>query len=456
MRVAIIGAGITGLSAAYDLQKKEAVRVTLYEQNSVPGGKVQTIREGPYLIEQGPDSIFSTKPWATELMVELGMEGELAEPCASEFSILTKGKLHKVPRGLASLMPSASQVEEAGFLSPADKRLVLQEGSVQAGDGQEESVASFFRRRFGKAFSMTVAEPMLAGTHAGDPEKLSMPALYPAYVEVERNHGSFAKTGAARAAVSSGGARRVGFVTLRGGMGSFTARLAAALTEVEWKKGTHVTSVELQGSSVGVRSASGVEIYDEVLLALPAYQSAELLRETVPAIADLLRGIRFVSTAIVTLAYPRMALPHPVTGTGFLVSATENFPLSGCTWTSDKWADRAPDDTLLLRAFLGRDGGLQVDDRSDEELIATAVNALNSLLSPKRAPTFSRVDRWSKGMAQYELGHLNRLSQIDAGLEPLPLFVAGSSYRGNSIPDCVRQGRDAAGKILSSTPSRPA
>ena len=161
MKVVIIGAGIAGLAAAYDLQKIEGFEVTLLEKSAVVGGKIQTAREGEYLIEQGPDSIFSAKPWAVDLMCELGMEDELVEPLSSEFSILTKGKLHIVPRALASLNPSASgALEKVAFLSAAAKRRALKESEAGPGEGKEESIASFFRRRFGKTFSELVAEPL--------------------------------------------------------------------------------------------------------------------------------------------------------------------------------------------------------------------------------------------------------------------------------------------------------
>lgn len=443
----IIGAGISGLAAAYDLQKEGKIRVVLIESSALLGGKIQTSRDGVLLIEQGPDSIFTAKPWAVDLMTELGMESEFMEPLSSEFSILSKGKLHHVPRALASLMPAASgALEKVGFLSSSAKRRALQEGEVGKGDGKEESIASFFRRRFGRKFSEMVAEPLLAGTHAGDPERLSMAALYPSYVGMERDHGSIAQAAATRAA-SHHGPRKPGFLTLRGGMGAFPRRLAESLDRVEVMTSTRVEALRRSGDGLVVETSAGEIRANKVLLCVPAYAAARLLEDLAPEAAERLAGIRFVSTAIVSLAYPRDAFKPELTGNGFLVPTSEPCPITGCTWSSNKWAGRAPDGTLLIRAFMGRDGGPDVDAYSDDELAKLARETLAKLLKPSKTETFCRVDRWPKAMAQYELGHMDRVAAIEAALGDLPILLVGSSYRGNSIPDCVRQGRAAAEKV---------
>ena len=453
MKVAIVGAGISGLAAAYDLQMAKGFEVILFEKSSNVGGKIQTAREGEFVIEEGPDSIFSVKPWATELICELGMEAELMEPLSSEFSILTKGRLHTVPRALASLIPSASgALEKVGFLSSSAKKRALKESEIGPGHEADQSIASFFRRRFGRAFSELVAEPLLAGTHAGDPEKLSMAALYPAYLGMERDHGSVAQAAAARAH-AGGPARKVGFQTLRRGMGSFPESLAHALTDTRVMTSTEVSAVEPSSSTTGVRSltlktSEATYGVDHLILAVPASAAAHLLGDIAPAAADALNEIRFVSTAIATLAFPRDAFPRPLHGNGFLVPYGEPLPITGCTWSSNKWSDRAPANLLLLRVFMGRDGGLDIDRFSDEELLTQAIDAITGLLKPKLSAVFSRLDRWPQGLPQYDLGHLDRLAKIDGALACLPISLVGASYRGNSIPDCVRQGRQAASALI--------
>lgn len=452
MKIAIIGAGISGLTAAYDLEKAASNEIVLIEQSATVGGKIQTAQVGDYLVEQGPDSIFATKPWAVDIICELGMEADLMEPLCSEFSILTKGKLHTVPRALASLIPSASgALEKAGFLSAAAKRRALKEADVEAGGGHDESISSFFGRRFGRSFSNLVAEPLLAGTHAGDPTKLSMAALYPTYVGMEQSHGSISKAAAERAshAAPSHAPRRAGFLTLKGGMASLPMKVAGALTSTKLLTSTSVESVTLAGSRVLIESSGGRFEVDHVIIATPAYVTAGLLKDACPEAAALLSDIRFVSTAIASLAYPRDAFPKPLHGNGFLVPYTEHSAITGCTWSSNKWAERAPDDMLLIRAFMGRDGGLSVDEHSDDELVAKASDALGSILSPSVGPAFTRLDRWTRGMAQYEIGHLARIAAIDKAVAGLPVSLVGSSYRGNSISDCVRQGREIAAQLLS-------
>jgi oxygen-dependent protoporphyrinogen oxidase len=453
MEIAIVGGGIAGLSCAYDLQEAGGFNVHVYESDRSLGGKVQTVRDGELLIEQGPDSVFATKPWAVDLMCEVGLEPDLMEPVSSEFSILTKGKLHNVPRALATLLPSASgALEKAGFLSAAAKRRALRESEIGAGVSSDETIASFFSRRFGRTFSSLVAEPLLAGTHAGDPSKLSMAALYPGYLGMERSHGSIARAMETRSAARGSSHRKVGFITLRGGMATFPQRLVAALRLPEIRCGTRVDRVRASGGRIELSTAGGGFSYDHVVLAVPAYSAAAMLRDQAPRASDALAGIRFVSTAIATFAFRRDDFPRPLHGNGFLVPYTDPCAITGSTWSSNKWSGRAPEELLLMRAFMGRDGGLNVDEFGDEELIRSAQDALADILKPKGPPCFSRLDRWTRSMPQYELGHLDLVAGIEEALSGLPISLIGSSYRGNSISDCVRQGREAAAKLIAERP----
>lgn len=448
----IVGGGIAGLSAAYDL-KRAGHEVTLIEAALRFGGKIGTVIEDGCLIEQGPDSIFCTKPWALDLINELGLGDDLIEPQTSEFSILSKGRLHGVPRALATMMPTAATaLEKVGFLSAAAKKRFMREKEVAKGESADESIASFFRRRFGRHFSEMVAEPMLAGIHAGDPEKLSMNALYPGYMGMEREHGSLgeAMTNMKRPASDPG--RKVGFVSLRRGMESLTRRLVEELNGAKLMPGTKVTGLSSSAKGVSVMLESGETLLaDHLILAVPAFIAARLLATVAPNAASKLGGIQFVSTAVATLAYSRAAFPHGLHGNGFLVPFNEPCEITGCTWSSNKWAERAPEDALLMRCFMGRVGGLAVDDRSDAELIAKAVEEVSKILQPMRGPIYQRLDRWPSAMAQYELGHLELLADAEVGLNGLPVQLIGSSYRGNSISDCVRQGRDAA-RMLEAMP----
>lgn len=448
----IVGGGIAGLSAAYDL-KRAGHDVTVIEAAPRFGGKIGTLREDGCLIEQGPDSIFCTKPWALDLITELGLGDDLIEPQTSEFSILVKGRLHGVPRALATMMPTAATaLEKVGFLSAAAKKRFLKEKEVAKGESSDESIASFFRRRFGRHFSEMVAEPMLAGIHAGDPEKLSMNALYPGYMGMEREHGSLGEAMTNMKRPPSEPGRKVGFVSLRQGMESLTRRLVEELEGAKLMSGAKVAGIGRDGQLLKVTIESGETLVaDDLILAVPAFVASALLAELAPKASRKLGEIQFVSTAVATLAYSRAAFPHGLHGNGFLVPFNEACEITGCTWSSNKWAERAPDDALLMRCFMGRVGGLVVDDHSDAELIAKAVDGVSSVLQPITDPSYQRLDRWPRAMAQYELGHLDLLAEAEAGLDGLPIQLIGSSYRGNSISDCVRQGRDAA-QMLEAMP----
>ncbi len=446
--IVIVGGGIAGLSAAYDLERAGGHEVTLIEAADRLGGKIATERVGDYLLELGPDSIFAVKPWAVQLIEELGMGDQLVDPIATDFAILVGGKLHQVPRALASLMPSASNtLEKVSFFSAATKRRILKEKEVEKGPGGAESIAAFFRRRFGRKFSELVAEPLLAGIHAGDPEKLSMSALYPSYLGLEQKHGSL--TGGPGAHPPKGGPNRASFVALRDGMGSLVIRLQDSLKTTQLLTGTRVARIEGRDGRLVVFTDDDRElVVDHLVLAVPAEIAAPLLTQVAPGAAAALGKIRYVSTAVVTLAFPRGAFPKDLCGNGFLVPFMEPSDITGSTWSSNKWPGRAPGDTLLMRCFMGRDGGLAVDQCTDEQLIGRALGTIEKVLHPIQKPIYSRADRWPKAMAQYELGHLDLLAEAEKGLSRLAIYLVGSSYRGNSVSDCVRQGRDAARSIL--------
>lgn len=443
-RVIVAGGGVAGLSAAYTLGR-EGFEVVLLEAAPKLGGKVQTVREDGMLVELGPDSVFTIKPWAVSLMQELGMEDEFVEPCGHDFSILVGGKLHHVPRALATLMPSASGVlEKVAFLSAAAKRRVLAEREAPTGSGDDESIASFFRRRFGRKFSETVAEPLLAGIHAGDPEQLSMKALYPTYLGMEQKHGSLSNVQAPPPPKTG---RKPGFLTLRDGMGSLIERLTASLENVDLRVSTQVREISEQGRKVHLDGGEVLEA-DHLVMALPASGAAGLLRQAAPEAAEALATIRYVSTALVTLAYDDRKFEGGRFGNGFLVPNSEPSDVTGCTMTSTKWPGRAPEGVALLRVFMGRAGGLDVEAFSDEELIRRAVDAVAGATRTRVEPHYRRLDRWHRAMPQYLIGHLDLMEQVDRALEGWPLVLAGSSYRGSGIPDCVRQGREAAAAIL--------
>jgi len=400
-----VGGGITGLTAAWELERISEAQIDIYEAAAVPGGKLRTRREGAFLVEDGPDCFFARKPGIREFVEELGLADELIEPQAKEFSILSGGELHRVPRGLTNLRsPSAEAIEEAAFLTDEAKQWALNPQLVEV--GADISIGAFFRARFGEEFSRLVAEPLLAGTHGGDPERLSMRALYPQYLS---NDGMEAPA-----------ADGPTFLSFRNGMRSLPRAL--------------LNSLERTRVQVG-RFLERLPSADRVLLAIPAPAAAGFFPRP---LSDLLSAIPHRDAAVLTEAYPDVEIT--MAGTGFLVPEGEHGTLSGASWSSAKWAGRAGHNGVLVRYFL-RPGATPEDICRDEF----------PWLQPFARVLFSSCITWPYGLPQYELGHLTRLAEIDAALAEYPdVFLAGTSYRGVGIPDCVRQGREAARKIADS------
>jgi oxygen-dependent protoporphyrinogen oxidase len=467
--VVIVGGGITGLATAYYLERmaeQHGVRlsITLVERDERLGGKVGTERIGGYLLDTGPDSFLAQKPWAVDLCRELGMADDVIAPSARKFYILLGGKLHSVPHELVALVPSKPEaLWKASFLSLQAKTRASMEGLIPAQrDQEDESLSSFMRRRFGDEFALRFAEPLMGGVHAGHPERMSMRSIYPMYWAMERSKGSITRALLERrASARSNGATAAAspFVALRHGMASLLDRICARLSATRLALSVGVDALSpLASGRMRVRLSDRAEIEaDAVVLTTPAFDAADLLRPLAPDAADLLAGIPYASTAVVSLAYREGQLAEPLEGSGFLVPRTEACALTGCTWSSQKWVGRAPEGMALMRAFLGYAGEDRiVEESSEEELAQTAHRSLAGLLHISGDPEFVRVYRWLRAMPQYEVGHHARLERIDGSLRSLPaVILAGSAYRGVGMPDCVRQGKEAAERALQVSLGRP-
>lgn len=465
--VVVVGGGMTGLAAAYHLERRsQDARVTLVERDGRLGGKVATEVVDGCLLDTGPDSFLAQKPWALELCRELGIEGEVIRPLQRRFHLLIGGRLHAVPHELVALVPSKPEaLWKASFLSLPGKARASMEGLVRPRrDEEDESLASFMRRRFGREFALRFAEPLMGGVHAGDPQRMSMASVYPLYWGMECEHGSMTKALLAmRLAARRKGAPPAGspFVALRSGMASLVMRTAAALQRTDVRLGVGVRSIEPAPSGCLRLALAGGESLeaDAVVLAIPAFDAAALVEPWAPRAAPMLRDIPYASTAVVSLAYRVECLARQLDGTGFLApregalahGAGEPLPITGCTWSSAKWEGRAPEGIVLMRAFVGYAGrDREVREHSEAELAEKAHRALAALLGIGGEPVLRRVHRWIDSMPQYEVGHGERLRRIEEGLSGQPSVVlAGSAYRGVGLPDCVRQGREAADRALA-------
>ncbi len=418
-RTIVIGGGIAGLTAGYRLLRAGADVIVL-EAGDRAGGKLATVREQGALIELGPDSVFTHKPWAKELIEEIGQGSEVLEPAAQGFSLLVDGRLRPVPRPLARLDTVApGAFDGADFLGEQDKERAARPADWAEPHERDASVAAFFRARFGERFSKFVAEPLLAGLYSGDPESLGMAALYPRYW---RPHEATSPAGGPA------------FISLRRGMGSLVQALVNRLGDVV-RLSSAAKAVERSGASLSVRTSAETFEAESLVLAVPSFAAARLLQGVAPVASELLERQQHASTSVVTMLFPAGAFRKPPEGNGFLVPRSENCALSGCTFSSLKWPGRAPEGKTLLRSFL-RHGGPE-----------GALIELDRLFSVTSAPELTRFDTWDRALPQYNLGHLDWLAGVRLALSGLPIALAGASYGGIGVPDCVRQGIEAAAQF---------
>ncbi len=498
-RVAIIGGGITGLAAAWDL-KKHGIPYTLFEASERIGGKIVTEHIDGFTVEGGPDSFLTSKPWAWQLCDELGLRDRIigTNDAQRNVYILKGGKLHPYPKGMRLIVP----VEEEGLLaseliSDEGKRRMLTEVDLQPYDAPaDESLASFVRRHFGQEALDVFAEPLLAGIYVGDPEQMSIRATYPQYVEMERTHGSLIRAmRSAPPASLDPRAPKTAFFSLKGGTQELVDALASKLTgDIRLKINTRFDLFETSlppYQAIEFVSSPKVERFSTILMRLGRllepfqdthtqftslykrrlfiYQALLRNRGNFPVvIATISAHEMFVmlsfarigyqqsvlhhifgylysketGSTVVNLGYRKEDVPFDLNGFGFVVPRNEPTEMKACTWSSTKLSERAPDDCVLIRVFLkGPYYDLHVAN-------ALARIELEKFMGIPRAlvPKVRRSYRWLN--QQYTIGHSEQIARIEQ-LLPLGVFLAGSSYRGVGVPDCIHQGQIAAQKAIA-------
>ena len=460
-RIIIVGGGITGLAAAHQLTALlPGAGIVVIERDPRLGGKILTERADGFLIEGGPDSFLATKPRGVGLCRELGIGDQLVgtNQATRGAFVFRKGALHPLPEGLTGLVPTRlGPMVRSRLFSPLGKaRMALDFTLPARQDDSDETLAAFVSRRLGTEVYERLVEPLMAGIYAGDGRALSLAATFPQLRDAERRHGGLIRgvLAARRGAPASptplaGGAKPSPFLTPSGGLGALVDALIAHLTTagVRIATGRAVTSIapDANGGHLLIFGDGERLVADAVILATPAHATAALLVDWHPAVAATLRAIPHVSTATISLAYPVRDVPRPLAGHGYVIPRVENRPALACTWTSAKWHGRAPDGVALLRVFVGRAGQEDPLSRSDDALVELARTEIRDTLGIVAPPTLRRVHRWPLGMPQYTLGHLDRVAAIETALRAHPgLVVAGHSYRGVGIPDCIRSGEAAA------------
>lgn len=467
-RAVVLGAGVTGLTAAYAiLRAKPDVELTVLEAKDRIGGNIVTERASGFLIDGGPDSFLRTKPEAVQLCKELELFDDLITPSedAKKVYLVHDGKLVPMPAGMALAVPTRlSPMLHTPLMGLGAKARMLGDLVIAGRQSDaDESIEDFVARRFGRGAASKIASPLLGGIYAGDVSQLSIQSTFPQLLELEKKHGSLilglmkaqakmrgAPTGTLSAVKTwlskPAQAPPSPFYSLRGGMGSLIRALADRLPRV--RTGAAAQRIEAVGTAYKVTLESGETLTaDAIVVAVPAHVAARILPK---AFESDLAAIPYLSTATVFFAYPKAKMGRDLDGMGFVVPRGEAKILAG-TWVSSKWEGRAPADAVLMRAFLGgARGDVDVEASSDAELVRVAADEMARIMGALPEPLFHRVFRYHRANPQPIVGHGARLARIDDLLRAAPgLALAGAAYRGVGIPDCVRQGREAAASVLS-------
>ena len=463
-KIIIIGGGIAGLAAAFRIQReiKEGANLEciLLEGSNHFGGKISTEKLDGFIIERGPDSFISQKPAAIQLCKQLGLEDRLTgtNPGAPSTFVYTGGKLVTMPDGLSLMIPTKFLPFALTplFSLPGKIRMAFDLLIPKKQDNGDESLASFVRRRMGEEALNKMAEPMLAGIYASDPEKMSITSTFPMFVETEKKYRSLILGMLARKkamlmnAVKRPSSAYSLFMTLKDGLGEMVDAVIKKSPDIQFKSGTKVVGIERNKEKWHLKLDDGSENQvDAVIVATPGTVTAKLLQNITPDSAELLNSIHYVSTATVTLGYKKEGFSHSLDGFGFVVPKAEGCSILACTWTSSKFPHRAPKDYVMLRCYVG--GALQEEvAEKDTETLETLVRKdLQQIMGITETPIFCKVFKNSKSNVQYHVNHSQKIDSIMEDLKNYPgLFLAGSAYRGIGIPDCIQNGNLAAESAL--------
>ena len=459
----VIGGGITGLAACYRLQREAAARgipldITLLEASDRVGGVIQTEHRDGFLIEHGPDAFISTKPAAKALCEELDIADQFigTNPKVRRSFVIRNGALYPVPEGFYMMAPGSLVpfLKTPLFSWRGKLRMAMDLFIPRRERDTDEAVAHFVRRRLGTEAFTRMAQPMIGGIYTSDAENLSLKSTFPRFLEMEKAHGSIIKAlraqkkQAAQTSRDTSGARYSLFLSFKSGMQTLINTLIEAFSG-NIRLGARVERIQQASDSSlwRVSLANGETLSSELLcLALPALQTSTLIEGVSSPLATKLDTIPYTSSATVNLAFHRTDVTHPLDGMGFVVPATENLSLIGCSFSSVKFEDRAPTDYVLLRAFVGE----PTSKKNEAELIELCQADLKPLLGLRNVPRFAIVSKHSQAMAQYQVGHQEVVEGIEQFTNELRgLALAGNGYHGIGIPDCIRSGEAAALSLLN-------
>ncbi len=454
-RIAILGGGIAGLSAAYYLREAARARgaeveIVLLERSERVGGVSATARDGENLLELGPDSLVTTKPWAMDLIRALGLEDRTIGVTAGGYAGVLRGdRIVPLNDGFRFFTPtSLRSLATSGLLSWKGLARAAAEPFVPARRSEtDESLASFVTRRLGREVLDRLAQPLIGGVYSGDPQTLSMRATMPQFLAYERRYGSLVRAMRATPAPKRGSV----FTTLRGGLGTLVDALRRELGAIA-RENVEVASASYDaGSGWTVACADGSQVRaDAVICALPSYAAAAVLAAQNEPLARALAAIRYHSVATVSLSFDEPPAAIPATCYGFVVPFAEKRSITACTIASRKYAGRAPDGATLVRAFVG--GALQPEMLAldDDAMLAAVLRDIRPLLGIDAAPTLVKIRRWERCLPEYRVGHVALVDSLERSAAEIPAFaLAGSAYRGSGVPDTIRTAQVAAEAIAA-------
>lgn len=460
-RVVIIGGGITGLTAAFYLQKEVSAKglpleVRLIEATDRLGGKMQTVVRDGFVIERGPDSFLARKQSASRLAKEVGMEDNLIRNTAGKSFVLVKDRLHPMPGGSVMGIPTQmAPFVTTGLFSFAGKARAAADFILpNSNPANDQSLGKFFRRRLGDEVVENLIEPLLSGIYAGDIDRLSFMSTFPQFYQVEQKYKSLIlgmKKATPASPKKAGNKPDKGiFLTINTGLQSFVDAIESKLEPHSVMKGCKVERISKKENKYEIELNGGDQLQaDSIIMSVPHHITHSVFSDY--HFFDSFMEMSSTSVATIALAFPEAAINKDIEGTGFVVSRNSDYTITACTWTHKKWPHTTPAGKVLIRCFVGRPGDENVVDLSDDELVKIVLSELNKTMNITMDPDFAVISRWIDSMPQYTVGHKERIEKVKTHLaSELPgVFLAGSSFEGLGMPDCIAQGEAAVEKVLS-------
>lgn len=465
--IAIIGGGISGLSTAWYLQQQAesqglSLQYTVLEQTGRWGGKIYTetvngFGSTPFVVEGGPDSFITQKPWALDMIRELGLESRIlgTNDHIRKVYVLNKGGLTPLPDGVLLIVPTRFMpFATSPLISPLGKlRMGMELFLPRKKDDGDESLADFVRRRLGKEALDKLAEPLMAGIYNTEAERQSLLATFPRFRALEQKYGSLTRGMLAarrqRSRSLNGLPQRYSvFTSLQSGMQELVEGLLHNLTgDLRLNAGVDRIGNNADGTFTLSLDTNTTIHADAVIVTTPAYVTAALLRPLAPKTSEILAAIRYVSTGTISLAFKNEDVKRPLDGFGIVIPRSERRPVNAVTWSSQKFDHRAPDGFVLMRVFFGGSRTPDTMQLDDKALLDTVRNELHDLMGIQTEPLLHRIYRWHHANPQYDVGHLEQIDAAEAAL-PSGIYLTGSAYRGIGIPDCVHQSQQIAERAI--------